>query len=63
MKKFAESLEVIPRALSENTGMKATEVLSKLYAAHQEGKQNSGVDIEVCTNINVFLLNISLFIN
>lgn len=46
VKKFAESLEVIPRALAENTGMKATEVLSKLYAAHQEGKQNAGVDVE-----------------
>lgn len=46
VKKFAESLEIIPRALAENTGMKATEVLSKLYAAHQEGKQNAGVDVE-----------------
>ncbi|KAK7494829.1 hypothetical protein BaRGS_00013956 [Batillaria attramentaria] len=46
VKKFAESLEVIPRALAENTGVKATEVLSKLYAAHQEKKQNAGVDIE-----------------
>ncbi|XP_060067722.1 T-complex protein 1 subunit theta-like [Ylistrum balloti] len=44
--KFAESLEVIPRAISENAGAKATEVLSKLYAAHQEGKKNVGVDIE-----------------
>ncbi|WAR08678.1 TCPQ-like protein [Mya arenaria] len=34
IKKFAEALEV------------ATEVLSLLYAAHQEGKKNVGVDIE-----------------
>jgi len=46
VKKFAESLEAIPRALAENTGMKATDVLSKLYAAHQEGKQNAGVNVE-----------------
>lgn len=25
----------------------ATDILSRLYAAHQEGKQTSGVDIEV----------------
>ncbi|XP_041350635.1 T-complex protein 1 subunit theta-like [Gigantopelta aegis] len=46
VKKFAESLEVIPRALAENTGVKATEVLSKLYAAHQKGQKTFGVDIE-----------------
>ncbi|XP_002732584.2 T-complex protein 1 subunit theta-like [Saccoglossus kowalevskii] len=46
IKKFAEALEDIPRTLAENAGVKATEVLSKLYAAHQEGKQNVGFDIE-----------------
>ncbi|XP_070567693.1 T-complex protein 1 subunit theta-like [Ptychodera flava] len=46
IKKFAEALEDIPRCLSENAGVKATEVLSKLYAAHQEGKVNAGFDIE-----------------
>ncbi|XP_078001436.1 T-complex protein 1 subunit theta-like [Glandiceps talaboti] len=44
--KFAEALEDIPRALAENAGVKTTEVLSKLYAAHQEGKQNVGFDNE-----------------
>ncbi|XP_046566176.1 LOW QUALITY PROTEIN: T-complex protein 1 subunit theta-like [Haliotis rubra] len=46
VKKFAESLEALPRALAENTGVKATEVLSKLYAAHQKGSKTTGVDIE-----------------
>merc|ERR1712226_1364612 len=46
IKKFSESFEALPRALSENCGLKATEVLSKLYAAHQEGKKNAGVDLE-----------------
>ncbi|KAL8599254.1 T-complex protein 1 subunit theta [Nucella lapillus] len=45
VKKFAESLEVFPRALAENAGMKGTDVLSRLYAAHQEGQQNAGVDV------------------
>ncbi|KAK6168668.1 hypothetical protein SNE40_019859 [Patella caerulea] len=46
VKKFAESLEVIPRSLAENTGVKTTEVMAKLYAAHQEGKKTFGIDIE-----------------
>ncbi|XP_052811560.1 T-complex protein 1 subunit theta-like [Mya arenaria] len=46
IKKFAEALEVVPRTIAENAGVKATEVLSLLYAAHQEGKKNVGVDIE-----------------
>ncbi|KAH3739734.1 hypothetical protein DPMN_046421 [Dreissena polymorpha] len=46
IKKFAEALEVVPRTIAENAGVKATEVLSLLYAAHQEGKKTVGVDIE-----------------
>ncbi|KAK3595225.1 hypothetical protein CHS0354_021540 [Potamilus streckersoni] len=46
IKKFAESLEIIPRTLAENAGAKPTETLSMLYAAHQEGKKNTGVDVE-----------------
>jgi len=44
--KFAQALEVIPRVLAENSGVKAKEVISKLYAAHSEGKKNVGFDIE-----------------
>ncbi|EDO38829.1 predicted protein [Nematostella vectensis] len=44
--KFAESLECVPRALADNAGVKATELISKLYAAHQEGKMNAGFDNE-----------------
>jgi len=44
--KFAQALEVIPRVLAENSGVKPKEVISKLYAAHSEGKKNVGFDIE-----------------
>jgi len=44
--KYAQSLEVIPRVLAENSGVKAKEVISKLYAAHSEGKKFAGFDIE-----------------
>jgi T-complex protein 1 subunit theta len=46
IQKFGESLEALPRALAENAGVKETELISKLYAAHQEGKKNIGFDIE-----------------
>lgn len=47
MKKFATALQVFAKTLAENTGVKATEVISKLYAAHEEGKKNHGFDIDV----------------
>ncbi|XP_030060149.1 T-complex protein 1 subunit theta isoform X2 [Microcaecilia unicolor] len=46
IKKFAEAFEALPRALAENSGVKANEVISKLYAVHQEGNKNMGFDIE-----------------
>ena len=47
IQKFAECLEVIPKTLGENAGVNFTEVISKLYAAHQAGEKNAGFDIEV----------------
>jgi len=44
--KYAEAMEVIPRVLAENSGVKPKEVISKLYAAHSEGNKNIGFDIE-----------------
>ncbi|XP_067848854.1 T-complex protein 1 subunit theta [Heptranchias perlo] len=46
IKKFAEAFESIPRALAENSGIRANEIISKLYAVHQEGNKNIGFDIE-----------------
>lgn len=46
VKKFATALESFVKTLAENTGVKGNEVISKLYAAHQEGKKNYGFDIE-----------------
>lgn len=58
IKKFAEAFEAIPRALAENSGVKANEVISKLYAVHQEGKKNVGFDIEV-NSLSCYLLSCS----
>lgn len=56
IKKFAEAFEAIPRALAENSGVKANEVISKLYAVHQEGNKNVGFDIEVNSLSHYFML-------
>ncbi|KAL1457199.1 hypothetical protein WDU94_001856 [Cyamophila willieti] len=42
---FATSLEVFVKTLAENTGVRSNEVISKLYAAHNEGKKTHGFDI------------------
>jgi T-complex protein 1 subunit theta len=52
IKKFAESLEVVPRTLAENAGHNATELISQLYAAHTAGKTNDGIDVETGSTIN-----------
>ena len=44
--RFAQALEVVPRVLAENSGVKPKEVISSLYAAHAEGNKNVGFDIE-----------------
>ncbi|GAB6025813.1 T-complex protein 1 subunit theta [Chamberlinius hualienensis] len=46
IKKFAVALESIPKAIAENAGIKTAEVVTALYASHQEGNKNVGVDIE-----------------
>jgi hypothetical protein len=35
--------------------VKASEVISKLFAAHEEGKKNHGFDIEVRINLSLFV--------
>lgn len=47
IQKFGLALESLAKQLADNAGLKTTEILSKLYAEHQAGKQNVGLDIEV----------------
>lgn len=50
VKRYASALEVIPRTLAENAlgGAEGNEVLSRLWAKHeQKGGESWGVDIEV----------------
>merc|ERR1712087_555497 len=45
--KFAEALEVVPKVLSDNSGHNHIDTMTKLYAAHQKGLKNAGVEVEV----------------
>jgi len=45
IKKFGESLEIVPKILAENAGMNPTDIISNLYAAHTKGDVTFGVDI------------------
>lgn len=47
IKRFAYALETFPKTLAENTGVNANEIITKLYASHEEGNQNMGFGIEV----------------
>ncbi len=42
---FAAALEVIPRALAENSGLDPIDILVELKRAHEEGKVTYGVDV------------------
>jgi len=46
IKKYAEAFEIFPRILAENAGLVSMEVISSLYASHQNGNINEGVDVE-----------------
>lgn len=45
VRKFSAALESFPKALAENTGVNATEVVNKLHLEHKEGKTTFGFDI------------------
>ncbi len=47
VKKFATALESFVKTLAENSGIKAKEIISTLYAAHNDGKTTYGFDVEV----------------
>ncbi|KAL9111261.1 MAG: hypothetical protein Q9227_004339 [Pyrenula ochraceoflavens] len=41
LRKYAEAFEVVPRVLAESAGLDATEVLARLYTAHQHRAPSS----------------------
>jgi T-complex protein 1 subunit theta len=45
IKAYGRALEVVARTLGENAGLKSTDLVAQLYAAHDKGNTNFGVDI------------------
>lgn len=45
VRKFAIALETFPKALAENTGVNATDVVNKLHLVHKAGEATQGFDI------------------
>jgi chaperonin GroEL (HSP60 family) len=43
---FANAIEAIPRALANNAGMDAIDMLIKLRQAHKRGKKYYGIDVK-----------------
>jgi len=52
VKAYAKSLEVVPRTLAENTGLNDTDIISKLYKAHSEQKDDKQSKEEPATGDN-----------
>lgn len=46
VRKFATALEAFPKALAENSGINATDLINHLYVAHQKGERTAGFDID-----------------
>lgn len=44
--KFADALRSIPATIAENAGIKPNDMVTLLIAEHQQGKTNSGVNID-----------------
>lgn len=45
IERFANAMEEIPRALSENAGLDPIDVLIKIRSKHAEGKKNFGINV------------------
>ena len=50
IKEFAESFEVIPRILADNSGQTTLDIVSKLYAAHESEENGSYYGFDVAVN-------------
>eukprot|EP00474_Spongospora_subterranea_P009359 CRZ09817.1 hypothetical protein [Spongospora subterranea] len=46
IKAYADAMAMFPRTLAQNAGLDATQILAKLYSAHERGDSTVGVNIE-----------------
>ncbi len=53
VKAFADAMEVIPRALAENSGLDSIEVMSELVSKHKEGEKYTGINVLTGKAVNM----------
>jgi len=46
LKKYAQALEAMPKQLIDNAGLKSTDILPRLYTAHEKGEKNAGLNVD-----------------
>lgn len=63
VRKFATALEMFPKTLAESSGIRSSELLSKLYAAHKEGKKDYGIDINVRSYFHLFDKHLQMYLS
>ena len=51
---FADSLELVPRVLSENAGLDSIDALVDLRAAHEDGDEHAGIDVYTGDVVDTF---------
>lgn len=61
VRKFANALEVFPKALAENSGINATDLINKLYVRHQAGESTHGFNIDSDTADTIDVTQSGLF--
>lgn len=58
---YGEALETVPRTLAANTGMDFEDTIARLYAAHQNGEVDVGIDIAekgICSAVDIGVLDL-----
>ncbi len=51
---FAESIEVVPRTLAENSGLDPIDILTDLKAKHEAGERSTGINVITGKVMNAF---------
>ena len=51
---FAESIEVVPRTLAENSGLDPIDILTELKARHEAGERSAGINVITGKVMNAF---------
>jgi T-complex protein 1 subunit beta len=59
MEAFSEALRMLPTIIADNAGLDSSDLVTKLRAAHSEGKSTSGLDVRTGSIADVAALGIT----